>query len=56
MPDERNEPKPSERKHPLAVRDLKPNSDPKGGAGKGGKTENATPRSEEVDFDWTLSS
>ena len=56
MPDETSEPEATERKHKLAVHDLKPRSDPKGGAGKGGKSEKATPRTEEVAFDWMLSS
>ncbi len=56
MPDETGEPEATEKKRALAVRDLKPKSDPKGGAAKGGKSETATPRTEEVDFDWMLSS
>jgi hypothetical protein len=56
MLDETCEPEATEKKHKLAVRDLKPKSDPKGGAAKGGKSEKAIPRTEEVDFDWTLSS
>jgi hypothetical protein len=56
MPDETSEPKPTEKKRAPAVRDLKPKTDPKGGAAKGGKNDKATPRTEEVDFDWTLRS
>jgi hypothetical protein len=56
MPDETSEPKPTEKKRALAMRDLKPKTDPKGGAANGGKSDKATPRTEEVDFDWTLSS
>jgi hypothetical protein len=56
MPDETCEPEASEKKHKLAVRDLKPKADPRGGAAKGGKSGKAIPRTEEVDFDWTLSS
>jgi hypothetical protein len=55
MPDEVNTPKPTEKKRALAVRDLKPKTDPKGGAANG-KNDKATPRTEEVDFDWTLPS
>ena len=56
MPDEMSEPKPTEKKRAPAVRDLKPKTDPKGGAANGGKSDKATPRTEEVDFDWTLRS
>ena len=56
MPDETSEPEATEKKRALAVRDLKPKSDPKGGAAKGGKSDKITPRTEEVDFDWTLRS
>ena len=56
MPDETSEPKPTEKKRALTMRDLKPKTDPKGGATNGGKSDKATPRTEEVDFDWTLSS
>jgi hypothetical protein len=56
MPDETSEPEATEKKRALAVRDLKPTSDPKGGAAKGGKSDKITPRTEEVDFDWTLRS
>ncbi len=56
MPDETSEPEATEKKRALAVRDLKPKSDPKGGAAKGGKSDEATRRTEEVDFDWTLRS
>jgi hypothetical protein len=56
MADETSEPKPTEKKRALAVRDLKPTSNPKGGAANGGKSDKATPRTEEVDFDWTLRS
>lgn len=56
MPDETSEPQATEKKRALAVRDLKPKSDPKGGAAKGGKSDKITPRTEEVDFDWTLRS
>ena len=55
MPDETN-PKPTEKKRALTVRDLKPKSDPKGGVANGGKSDAVTPRTEEVDFDWTLHS
>ena len=53
MPDETGEPEATEKKRAPAVRDLKP-SEPKGGAAKGGKSDKVTPRTEEVDFDWTL--
>ena len=43
MPDEVNTPKPTEKKRALAVRDLKPKTDPKGGAANGGKSDKATP-------------
>jgi hypothetical protein len=56
MPDETSEPETTEKKRALAVRDLKPKSDPKGGAAKGGKSDKITPRTAEVDFDWTLRS
>ena len=56
MPDETSEPKPAEKKRAINVRDLKPKSDPKGGAGKTGKSDKTLPRTEEVDFDWTLCS
>jgi hypothetical protein len=56
MQDETSEPKPTEKKRALGVRDLKPKTDPKGGAANGGKSDKATPRTEEVDFDWTLRS
>jgi hypothetical protein len=56
MPDETNEAKPTEKKRALAVRDMKPKIDPKGGVANGGKSEKATRRTEEVDFDWTLRS
>jgi len=56
MPDEMSEPKPTEKKRALAVRDLKPKTDPKGGASNGGKSDKVPPRTEEVDFDWTLRS
>ena len=51
MPDETGEPEATEKKRALAVRDLKPKSDP-----KGGKSDKVTPQTEEVDFDWTLRS
>ena len=56
MADETSEPKRKEKKRALAVRDLKPKADPKGGAANGGKSDETTPRTEEVDFDWTLPS
>ena len=56
MPKEASEPEVRETKRTPAVRDLKPKSDPKGGAAKGGKSDKVTPRTEEVDFDWTLRS
>ena len=56
MPDETSEPKPTEKKREHTVRDLKPKIDPKGGTAKGGQSNKATPRTEEVDFDWTLRS
>jgi hypothetical protein len=56
MPDETSEPKPTEKKRERTVRDLKPKIDPKGGAANGGKSDKATRRTEEVDFDWTLRS
>jgi len=49
MPDETSQPKPTEKKT-HTVRDLKPKSDPKGGAGNGGKSDKMLPRTEEVDF------
>jgi hypothetical protein len=55
MRDETSEPKPTEKKRALAMRDLKPKADPKGGAGDSGKSDKTTPRTEEADFDWTLS-
>lgn len=54
MPDETSEPEATEKKRAVAVRDLKPKSDPKGGAAGGAKSDKAAPRTEEVDFDWTL--
>ena len=56
MPDETSEPKSTETTRAGTVRDLKPKTDPKGGAANGGKSDKATPRTEEVDFDWTLRS
>jgi hypothetical protein len=56
MPDETSEPNPPGKKRALPVRDLKPKTDPKGGAAHGGKSDKTTPRTEEVDFDWTLHS
>ena len=56
MPDETSEPKPTEKKRPVTVRDLKPKSDPKGGVTNSGKCDKTLPRTEEVDFDWTLRS
>jgi hypothetical protein len=56
MPDETSEPNPTGKKCAFTVRDLKPKTDPKGGAANGGKSDKATPRTEEVDFDWRLSS
>jgi hypothetical protein len=50
MPDETSEPKLPEKKRPATVRDLKPKSDPKGGAGNDGKSDKTLPRTEEVDF------
>jgi hypothetical protein len=50
MPDETSEPKPTEKKGAVTVRDLKPKSDPKGGAGDGGKSDETLPRKVEVDF------
>lgn len=50
MPDETSEPKLTEKKRPVTVRDLKPKSDPKGGAGKGDKSDETLPRKVEVDF------
>ena len=50
MPDETSDPKPTEKKRAGNVRDLKPKSDPKGGAGNGGKNDKMLPRTEEVDF------
>ena len=38
MPNETSEPKPTEKKRAATVHDLKPKTDPKGGAGNGGKT------------------
>ena len=56
MADETSERETTEKKRALDVRDLKPKSDPKGGVAKGGKSDKVTPRTEEVDFDWTLRS
>lgn len=50
MPDKTSDPKPTEKKRAPTVRDLKPKIDPKGGAGKSGKSDNTFPRKEEVDF------
>ena len=50
MPDETSEPKPTEKKRPVIVHDLKAKTDPKGGAGNGGKSDKTLPRTEEVDF------
>ena len=50
MPDETCEPKPTEKKRAVTVHDLKPKTDPKGGAGNGGKSDETLPRTEEVDF------
>jgi hypothetical protein len=50
MPDETSEPKSTEKKRAGTVRDLKPKTDPKGGAGNGGKSDKTLPRTEEVDF------
>jgi hypothetical protein len=50
MPDEASEPKPAEKKRSATVRDLKPKSDPKGGAGNAGKSDKMLPRTVEVDF------
>jgi hypothetical protein len=36
------------------VHDLKRKTDIKGGAANDGKSDRATPRTEEVDFGWTL--
>jgi len=50
MPDEKSEPKPTEKKRPVTLHDLKPKADPKGGAGNGSKSDKTLPRTEEVDF------
>ena len=50
MPDEASEPKPTEKKRAGTVRDLKPKTDPKGGAGNSGNSDRTLPRTEEVDF------
>ena len=50
MPDETSEPKSTEKKRAGNVRDLNPKTDPKGGAGNGGKSDKTLPRTEEVDF------
>jgi hypothetical protein len=50
MPDETSEPKLTEKKRAITVGDLKPKTDPKGGAGNGGKGDKMLPRTEEVDF------
>jgi hypothetical protein len=50
MADETSEPKPKEKKRAGTVRDLKPKTDPKGGAANGGKSDKWLPRTEEVDF------
>ena len=50
MPDETSEPKSTETRRAGTVRDLKPKTDPKGGASNGGKSDKTLPRTEEVDF------
>ncbi len=51
MPDETSEPRPTEKKRAVTVGDLTPKTDPKGGAGNGGKSDKTLlPRTEEVDF------
>jgi len=50
MPDETSEPKPTEKKRAGTVQDLKPKTDPKGGAANSGKGDKTLPRKEEVDF------
>jgi hypothetical protein len=50
MPDETSEPKPTEKKCAVTVRDLKPKTDPQGGGGNGGKSDKTLPRTEEMDF------
>jgi len=50
MPDETSEPKPTEKKRADTVRDLKPKTNPKGGAGNGGKSDTMRPGTKEVDF------
>jgi hypothetical protein len=55
MPDETSEPNPAEKRRPVIVRDLKPKTDPKGGAGNGGKSDKTLPRTKEVDIDWLSS-
>ena len=50
MPGETSEPKPTEKKRVVTVGDLKSKTDPKGGAGNGGKSDKMLPRTEEVDF------
>ena len=42
----------AEKKRVGAVRDLKPKTDPRGGAGDGGKSDKTLPRTEEVHFEW----
>jgi len=55
MRDETNEPRPTEKKRAVTVPDLKPKTDPKGGAGNGGKSDKTLPRTQEVDFNWLSS-
>jgi hypothetical protein len=50
MGDETNDAKSTEKKRPGTVRDLKPKTDPKGGAASGSKSDKTLPRTEEVDF------
>ena len=50
MLDETSEPKSTETKRAGTVRDLKPKTDPKGGASNGDKGDKTLARTEEVDF------
>lgn len=50
MPDDTSKREPTDKKRPIRVRDLKPKTDPKGGAGNSGKSDKTFPRTEEVDF------
>ena len=52
MADKTSESKPTERKRAVTVRDLKPKSDPQGGAPKADKNDKADSQTKEADFSW----